>query len=112
MRPALALVIVALATGASEAKERPRPFDPTASEACPQYGAGFVRVPGTSTCIRVGGRVRLDYDVSSRRSISRERISGFSPSGSVSADVRTDTAAGPLRAYVRVRGGGGPDGGR
>ena len=104
----MALLLVA---GAAVAKERPRPFDPSATEACPQYGAGFVQVPGSSTCIRVGGRVRADYVVTSGRS-SRDRASGFSPSGSVSADVRTDTAAGPLRAYVRVRGGGGPYGGR
>ena len=111
MRIAIALALT-LAAGGALAAERLRPAE-TAARACPQYGAGFVEVPGTTTCIRVGGRVRADYVASSsRRTISRDQIAGFGPSGSVSADVRTDTAAGPLRAYVRTRAGGGYYGGR
>ena len=110
---AILAVSACLAAGAAHAKERLRPYDPGSSmQACPQYGQGFVQVPGTSTCIRIGGRVRMDYGFTSRRAISRDQIAGFGPSGSVSADVRTDTAAGPVRAYVRTRAGGGPYGGR
>jgi len=29
---------------------------------CDAYGAGFYTIPGTDTCIKVGGRVRVDYD--------------------------------------------------
>lgn len=107
------VVMALLAAGSASAKERPRPFEPSAMEACPQYGAGFVQVPRTQTCIRISGRVRADYVVTSgRRSFSRDQISGFAPSGSVSADVRSETGMGPLRAYVRTRAGGGPYGGR
>lgn len=28
---------------------------------CSAYGAGFFYIPGTETCLRVGGRVRADY---------------------------------------------------
>ena len=28
---------------------------------CSTYGAGFFYIPGTETCLRVGGRVRADY---------------------------------------------------
>ena len=28
---------------------------------CSTYGAGFFYIPGTDTCLRVGGRVRADY---------------------------------------------------
>jgi hypothetical protein len=30
---------------------------------CALYGAGFVQVPGSSTCIKVGGSVRVDTSV-------------------------------------------------
>lgn len=111
MRIALAFAL-SLAAGGALAAERLRPTE-TAGRACPQYGAGFVEVPGTTTCVRIGGRVRADYvATSSRRTISRDQISGFAPSGSMSADVRTETDAGPLRAYVRTRTGGGYYGGR
>jgi hypothetical protein len=32
---------------------------------CDAYGAGFFFIPGTDTCIKIGGRVRADYAMSS-----------------------------------------------
>lgn len=40
-------------------KLAPRKPDP-----CKQYGAGFVQVEGTSTCIRIGGSVGIGGGVS------------------------------------------------
>jgi hypothetical protein len=84
------------------AGERPRPD--SAARECPHYGAGFVQVPGTATCVRVGGRVTSEYGTSTRRST---RGGGFGTSGRVSVDTRTDTGYGPLGTYVRVRAGSG-----
>lgn len=113
-RAVLALLAgAAVVSGAAAAAERARAPEGGAAQACPRHGAGFVQVPGSTTCIRIGGRVRADYGASSgRRTINRDEIAGFGPSGSLSADVRADTDAGPLRAYVRTRAGGGPAGGR
>ena len=33
---------------------------------CSAYGAGFFYIPGTDTCLRVGGRVRAEYVVGER----------------------------------------------
>lgn len=33
-------------------------------EACDAYGAGFARLPGTDTCVRVGGKIRYEKSVS------------------------------------------------
>ena len=33
---------------------------------CSTYGAGFFYIPGTETCLRVGGRVRAEISISSR----------------------------------------------
>ena len=103
---ALAALLAALAAGGASAKERLRPVDHDSMSECPQSGRGFVKVPGTSTCIRIGGRVRMDQTIASGR--SRRVHHGFTPSGSIAADVRTQTEAGPMRGYVRLRAGGGP----
>jgi hypothetical protein len=81
-----------------------RPGLVSAARECPQYGPGFVQVPGTATCVRVGGRVTSEYGTSTRRST---RGAGFGSSGRVAVDTRTDTAYGLLRTYVRVRAGSG-----
>jgi hypothetical protein len=31
-----------------------------AQKSCPEYGPGFVRVEGSSSCVRVGGAVSVD----------------------------------------------------
>ena len=31
-----------------------------AVDACDAYGAGFAKLPGTNTCMRVGGHVRVE----------------------------------------------------
>ncbi|MFN3889177.1 MAG: porin [Beijerinckiaceae bacterium] len=36
---------------------------------CAIYGAGFVGVNGTDTCVRIGGRVRVDAGIVQRRDI-------------------------------------------
>ncbi len=32
---------------------------PTTAQECPQVGTGFMRLPGSDTCIQVGGAVQL-----------------------------------------------------
>lgn len=76
------------------------------ARACPRHGPGFVEVPGTPTCIRIGGRVTAGYGAASRRH-PRDEVSGAAASARISADVRTETPYGPLRAFVRVRTGSG-----
>ena len=65
---------------------------------CDTYGAGFFFIPGTDTCLRIGGYVRMDAYVNQT----------FSPAGSayqtrarfaMSADARSNTEYGLLRAY-------------
>ena len=36
---------------------------------CDAYGAGFFYIPGTDTCIKVGGRVRADYSYSQAKDL-------------------------------------------
>ena len=38
---------------------------PSSANACAEYGAGFVRVEGTSTCMKIGGAIGVGAGVSS-----------------------------------------------
>src|SRR3712207_1336980 len=67
---------------------------------CSAYGAGFFYIPGTETCLRVGGRVRADYLFGEPTTRAEDTI-GFRARGRLQADARTETAYGTLRAFVR-----------
>jgi len=70
----LALVIAVLPAWAAVAEEpvqRPAkpagPLRPAASNSCAQYGAGYVKVEGSSTCIKVCGSVNVQVGGSAPR---------------------------------------------
>ena len=81
---------------------------------CTAFGAGFFYIPGTDTCLRVGGRARFEYSYGQQRSRgvyshttfapvsnSNADVSGFRGQGRLNLDARTQTAYGTLRAFVR-----------
>ena len=82
---------------------------------CDAYGAGFYTIPGTDTCIKVGGRVRADYAMSARKDINTANattVAGSSKSqnlwgnearGRLDLDARTPTAYGTVQAVVSTR---------
>jgi len=67
---------------------------------CSAYGAGFFYIPGTETCLRVGGRVRADY-VYVEPEFREDDAIGFRTRGRIQLDARTATAYGLLRTFVR-----------
>lgn len=67
---------------------------------CTAYGAGFFYIPGTDTCLRVGGRARFEYNYQSLRSRNSSN-SGYRGLGRLNIDARTQTPYGTLRAFVR-----------
>ena len=70
---------------------------------CTAYGAGYFYIPGTDTCIRVGGRARFEYQYqeSLSRAAGNGAVSGYRSLGRLNLDTRTQTAYGTLRAFVR-----------
>src|SRR5215216_6947167 len=54
---------------------------------CTAYGAGFFYIPGTDTCLRVGGRTRGEYNFGNERSRGVYSNSTFSPVTSSNADL-------------------------
>jgi hypothetical protein len=82
---------------------------------CSIYGAGFFYIPGTDTCIKIGGWVRAEYafqagnsDVPQNQGGSGNNTRIGTPDHSMRArwvtslDVRTQTEYGTLRAYTRA----------
>jgi len=41
---------------------------------CDAYGAGFYTIPGTETCIKIGGRVRADFGFSGRQDVYASNV--------------------------------------
>ncbi len=81
---------------------------------CSLYGEGFFYIPGTDTCIKIGGWVRAEYIFGGGGSHSPfvSGPAGFDTEGGsadsvfrartvLSADVRTQTEYGTLRSYAR-----------
>jgi len=67
------LLALSWTDGASAQQQKSKPRNPPAYEAtttaaprapvrnpCAQYGAGFVRAPGSDTCVRIGGFIRVE----------------------------------------------------
>jgi hypothetical protein len=67
---------------------------------CSTYGAGFFYIPGTETCLRVGGRVRAEMRYLEPTNRESDSI-GFRTRGRIQLDARTATAYGLLRTFIR-----------
>ena len=74
-----------------------------AVHSCARHGPGFVEVPGTATCIHLGGRVRAEAGSATRWRGMREVGTGTGTAAQLSIDTRTDTGYGPLRSFVRLK---------
>jgi len=88
---------------------------------CDVYGRGFFYIPGTDTCLKVGGYVRVDYDVRGERertgntrtvsgnanvftqAAGDRTTTGFYNRAAVELDARTQTAWGTVQTFMRLR---------
>ena len=97
----------AAVAGAQAADLPSRKAAPAAVEyvrVCSAYGAGFFYIPGTETCLRVGGRIRAEYLVQETFNAPGFDTSagyGFRARGRLNIDARTATAYGTLRTFIR-----------
>ncbi|NIX77766.1 porin [Microvirga terricola] len=67
---------------------------------CTAYGNGFFYLPGTETCLRVGGRARAEIMYAEPLTRLNDTI-GFRTRGRIQLDARTATAYGLVRAFLR-----------
>jgi hypothetical protein len=80
---------------------------------CSLYGAGFYYIPGTDTCIKIGGWVRMQmgYGYAGNMTngpmvanVNNRSTTDYSTRnrGYITADARSQTEYGTLRAYIAV----------
>jgi len=67
-----AFVAVAGANAADLPSKKAAPA--TYVKVCDAYGAGFFNVPGTDTCIKVGGRFRADFAMTGRQDVYASNV--------------------------------------
>jgi hypothetical protein len=75
---------------------------------CDAYGAGFFYIPGSDTCLQIGGFARLQV---SAGEVTQRRDTGLKANNNVGYrvrarlwfDSRTETEYGTVRAYVRAQ---------
>lgn len=86
--------------GRGPAKSKPaaaRPAPAQAARPCPEYGPGFVRVEGSSACVRVGGGVRVEFGKSSRNGY------GSGADAMLYGEARSPSPVGEVRAVISGR---------
>jgi|UPI000682B821 hypothetical protein len=102
-----AAVATATTAQAADLPVAPEPVDYV--RICDAYGARFFYIPGTETCLRVGGRVRADYGISdfgnsgpNSWDSKADNSLRFRARGYIRLDARTQTEFGLLRTYTDV----------
>ncbi|MEP3279736.1 MAG: porin [Stappiaceae bacterium] len=89
-------------TGASAADlpVAPEPVDYV--RVCDVHGTGFFYIPGTETCLQVGGDVRSRYTYNDVNANSRAGSpSDWSARGRIWLDARNESEWGSIRTYIR-----------
>ncbi|KUL96035.1 hypothetical protein DK26_08410 [Bosea sp. WAO] len=86
--------------GRGPAKAKPAAAPPASQQAtrpCPEYGPGFVRIEGSTSCVRIGGGVRAEFGKSSRNGF------GSSADAMLYGEARSPTPVGEMRAVISGR---------
>ncbi|MCM2455503.1 porin [Rhizobium sp. CG4] len=98
---ALAAVSGAQAADAIVAAE-PEPLEYV--RVCDAFGAGYFYIPGTETCLRIGGEVR--FTVGFGEDVGSQGTSDWysATRGRVFFDTKTDSELGTIGTYIRLEG--------
>ena len=82
---------------------------------CDAYGAGFFYIPGSETCVKLGGLARLQVGYTPgkdtidattgkvQQSANNQSTTGFYERARITVDTRTPTSMGVARTFVRLR---------
>ncbi len=74
---------------------------------CDAFGAGYWYIPGTDTCIKIGGLVRMDIVFHSNQTVdyvgSHSASWEFATEAHVNVTAKSMTEYGPLTAFMELR---------
>ena len=99
---ALALWAALAASGAASAGDLPGQTPDPALRICSAFGSGYYYIPGSDTCLKLGGRVRFEILVNEVWSRAQSPI-GYRARGRIDLDARNQTEFGVLRASARFQ---------
>jgi len=103
-----AAAAVATTAQAADLPVAPEPVDYV--RVCDAYGSQFYYIPGTETCLRVGGRVRTQVTINNMADeedgwgARGDNGYDFATEGYLYLDARTATEFGTLRAFATLEG--------
>ncbi|WP_289032479.1 porin [uncultured Roseibium sp.] len=103
---AFGILPLSTASFAADLPVAPEPIDYV--RVCDSYGSRFYYIPGTETCLRVGGRVRVEYRFNNFGSAPNNWSDrsdddlNFRGRGYLYLDSRTNTEFGLLRTYTSM----------
>lgn len=95
----IAGLVAATTVQAADLRAKPEPVNDWV-RVCTAFGTGFFYIPGTETCLRVGGRVRAEMMYAEPLTRVNDDL-GFRTRARIQLDARTATAYGLLRTFVR-----------
>jgi len=114
---ASAILAIASANAADLPSRKSAPVEYV--KVCNAYGSGFFFIPGTDTCLKIGGRVRADYLYSAARTIYNgvsvagvptvseatkgQNTWGRRARGQLNVDARTRTSFGTVQTAFQLR---------
>ncbi|GAA0591265.1 porin [Paenochrobactrum glaciei] len=99
-----AAVVAATGANAADAIIAPEPEAVEYVRVCDAYGAGYFYIPGTETCLRIGGYVR--YDIKGGDNVENGfKHGGWKKHARLSLQVRTasETELGTLSTFTELR---------
>ncbi|WEX07680.1 porin [Chelativorans sp. AA-79] len=97
-----ALSAVATGAQAADAIVVPEPEPMEYVRVCDVYGAGFFYIPGTETCLKIGGYVRYEIGYSDG-DISEQEGWRKMARATVTLDARSETEYGTLGGFIELR---------
>ncbi|WP_137135271.1 porin [Rhizobium sp. FKY42] len=69
---------------------------------CDAFGAGFFYIPGSETCLKIGGYVRFQTDFG--RNVSGTSDWNSRTRGQLEIDARSDSELGTIRGFIALQG--------
>ncbi|MXN67266.1 porin [Stappia sp. GBMRC 2046] len=107
---ASAAALAATGAQAADLPVAPEPVDYV--RICDAFGTGFFYIPGTETCLRIGGRIRTELRINDFGDSGNHNLSAWDQDADVSTafrargyarfDSRTNTEYGLLRTYLEM----------
>jgi hypothetical protein len=70
---------------------------------CDAYGAGFFYIPGSETCLQIGGFARLEMTTGEVTNDDDANRTGYRVRTRVWFDARTDSEYGTIRTFIRMQ---------